>query len=114
MRKKRTVQASIFDLYSDHEIGKELKAISEFLDAHPEFLDWVELDLHVEEVCDTGRHGLTSETVLRCALLKQLRQLTYKELAFHLSDSASFQAFARLSKYHLSKEISASGYDQQD
>lgn len=97
MRKKRTVQASIFDLYSDHEIGKELKAISEFLDAHPEFLDWVELDLHVEEVCDTGRHGLTSETVLRCALLKQLRQLTYKELAFHLSDSASFQAFARLS-----------------
>jgi transposase, IS5 family len=34
--------------------------------------------------------------VLRCALLKQQRQLSYEELAFHLEDSASFGAFARL------------------
>jgi IS5 family transposase len=34
--------------------------------------------------------------VLRCALLKQYRQLSYEELAFHLEDSASFRAFARL------------------
>ena len=34
--------------------------------------------------------------MLRCALLKQYRQLSYQELAFHLSDSASFRAFARL------------------
>jgi transposase, IS5 family len=34
--------------------------------------------------------------VLRCALLKQHRQLSYEELAFHLEDSASFRAFARL------------------
>jgi IS5 family transposase len=34
--------------------------------------------------------------VLRCALLKQQRQLSYEELAFHLEDSASFRAFARL------------------
>jgi IS5 family transposase len=33
---------------------------------------------------------------LRCALLKQYRQLSYEELAFHLEDSASFRAFARL------------------
>ena len=52
MRKKRTVQMSIFDLYSEHEIGKELKAISDYLDDHPEFLDWVEVDLHVKEVFD--------------------------------------------------------------
>ncbi|HZC79930.1 MAG TPA: ISNCY family transposase, partial [Ktedonobacterales bacterium] len=37
-----------------------------------------------------------AETVLRCALLKQQRQLSYEELAFHLEDSASFRAFARL------------------
>ena len=69
MRKKRTVQMSIFDLYSEHEIGKELKAISDYLDDHPEFLDWVEVDLHVKEVFDVGRHGLSSETVLRCGCL---------------------------------------------
>src|SRR5579864_1275071 len=45
---------------------------------------------------ETGRHGLPAEAVLRCALLKQYRQLSYQELAFHLEDSASFRAFARL------------------
>ena len=45
---------------------------------------------------ETGRHGLPAEAVLRCALLKQYRQLSYEELAFHLEDSASFRAFARL------------------
>jgi IS5 family transposase len=39
---------------------------------------------------------LSAESVLRCALLKQQRQLSYEELAFHLEDSASFRAFARL------------------
>jgi IS5 family transposase len=34
--------------------------------------------------------------VLRCALLKQYRQLNYEELAFPPKDSASFRAFARL------------------
>ena len=34
--------------------------------------------------------------MLRCGLLKQHRQLSYEELAFHLEDSASFRAFARL------------------
>src|SRR5207253_2416443 len=47
-------------------------------------------------VRETGRRGLPAETVLRCALLKQQRQLSYEELAFHLEDSASFRAFARL------------------
>jgi IS5 family transposase len=39
---------------------------------------------------------LPAESVLLCALLKQQRQLSYKELAFHLDGSASFRAFARL------------------
>ena len=34
--------------------------------------------------------------MLRCALLKQQRQLSYEELSFHLEDSASFRGFARL------------------
>jgi len=47
-------------------------------------------------VRETGRLGLPAEAVLRCAPLKQHRQLSYQELAFHLEDSASFRAFARL------------------
>src|SRR6266699_3592224 len=63
MRQERTVQATIFEVFARHEIG---------------------------------RRGLPAETVLRCALLKQQRQLSYEELAFHLEDSVSFRAFARL------------------
>ena len=53
-------------------------------------------DLRRHGLRETGRRGLPAETVLRCALLKEQRQLSYEELAFHLEDSASFRAFARL------------------
>jgi IS5 family transposase len=96
MRQERTVQASIFDVFAGHEIGRELKAMSEWLDAHPSLLGLVAADLRCDRVKETGRQGLPAEAVLRCALLKQYRQLSYEELAFHLEDSASFRAFARL------------------
>lgn len=96
MRKKRSSQISIFDMFSDHEIGKELKAISARLDQNRVIVNWVAKDLCLGDTIDTGRQGLSAESVLRCALLKQYRQLSYNELAFYLSDSASFQAFARL------------------
>src|SRR5215475_15260077 len=113
MRQERTAQASIFDVFAGHEIGRELKAISDRLDAHRSLLGLVAADLRREEVKETGRQGLPAEAVLRCALLKQYRQLSYEELAFHLEDSASFRTFARLplsgspSKSVLHKTISA-------
>jgi IS5 family transposase len=96
MRQERTVQSSIFDLFAAHEIGCELKAMSQWLDAHRDLLNLVTRDLRRHGVKETGREGLPAEAVLRCALLKQHRQLSYQELAFHLEDSASFRAFARL------------------
>jgi transposase, IS5 family len=96
MRQERTVQASIFDVFAGHEIGRELKAMSAWLDAHRALLGLVAADLRREGLKETGRQGLPAEAVLRCALLKQYRQLSYEELAFHLEDSASFRAFARL------------------
>ena len=96
MRQERTVQASIFDLFAGHEIGRELKAMSAWLDEHRALLGLVAADLRRHGVKETGRHGLPAESVLRCAVLKQYRQLSYQELAFHLEDSASFRAFARL------------------
>lgn len=96
MRQERTVQASIFDVFATHEIGRELKAMSRWLDEHRELLGLVAGDLVRVGVKATGRQGLPAEAVLRCAILKQYRQLSYQELAFHLEDSASFRAFARL------------------
>src|SRR5271170_5643655 len=96
MRQERTIQASLMDLYAEHEIGRELKAMSRWLDEHVELVALVASDLRRHGLKDTGRHGLPAESALRCALLKQHRQLSYEELAFHLEDSASFGAFARL------------------
>jgi transposase, IS5 family len=96
MRQERIIQATIFDVFAEHEIGRELKSISQWLDGHRGLLSSVAGDLRRQGVRETGRHGLPAEAVLRCALLKQYRQLSYEELAFHLEDSASFRAFARL------------------
>src|SRR5476649_1520980 len=115
MRQERIIQASIFDVFAEHEIGRELKAISQWLDEHRSLLGLVIGDLRRHGAQETGRHGLPGEAVLRCALLKQYRQLSYEELAFHLEDSASFRAFSRLplwwspKKSVLQRTISAIG-----
>src|SRR5499427_203611 len=96
MRQERTIQATIFEVFAQHEIGCELKAMSQWLDGQRQLTSLVAGDLRQQGVRETGRHGLPAESVLRCALLKQQRQLSYEELAFHLEDSASFRAFARL------------------
>ena len=96
MRQERTVQATIFEVFAGHQIGCELRAISGWLDGQRALISLVASDLRREGLRQTGRRGLPAETVLRCALLKQQRQLSYEELAFYLEDSASFRAFARL------------------
>jgi transposase, IS5 family len=96
MRQERTIQATIFEVFAQHEIGCELKAMSQWLDSQRQLTSLVAGDLRRQGVRETGRRGLPAESVLRCALLKQQRQLSYEELAFHLEDSASFRAFARL------------------
>ena len=96
MRETRNAQASIFDRYAKHEIGNQLAMMSTILDSCVELIPWVEADLTGEGTQHTGRTGLPVESVLRCAILKQARQLSYKELAFYLEDSGSFRSFARL------------------
>jgi IS5 family transposase len=96
MRQERTIQATIFEVFAQHEIGCELRAMSQWLDSQRQLTSVVAGDLRRGGVRETGRRGLPAESVLRCALLKQQRQLSYEELAFHLEDSASFRAFARL------------------
>jgi len=96
MRAKMNQQMSIFDLMHKSAIAKELKAISGILDQTPEILDAVYRNLLQGRRDDTGRNGMTADQVLRCVILKQYRELTYEELAFHLEDSRAFRSFARL------------------
>ena len=96
MRETRNAQASIFDHYAKHEIGNQLAVMSTILDSCGDLISWAAADLAGEGAQRTGRTGLPVESVLRCAILKQARRLSYKELAFYLEDSGSFRSFARL------------------
>ena len=96
MRQKLNPQLGLFSTVAKTQIGKELEQMSRILDDTPELLQVVFDNLVKTKRADTGRQGLTAEQVLRCAVLKQYRQLSYEELAFHLDDSAAFRRFARL------------------
>ena len=95
MRQDRIIQASIFDLFSEHEIGRELKAMSAWLDAHREVIALV-----AAELCRPGLKPTARWAAGRVGVaLRAAQAIPAAELpgtAFHLSDSASFRAFARL------------------
>jgi len=96
MRRKFNPQLNLFTTMARNQIAKELQQISQVLDATPNVLELAYQDLVRSSRPTTGREGMTAEQVLRCAILKQYRQLTYEELAFHLEDSSSFRGFSRL------------------
>lgn len=96
MRYKFNPQLNIFTTMARNQIAKELREMSKVLDATPKVVELAFQDLTRSARPTTGREGMTAEQVLRCAILKQYRQLTYEELAFHLEDSDSFRGFARL------------------
>jgi len=95
MRDLSRPQLDMFVQYPEHKLGQELRKISEILDRHPEFMEWVHADLcQSTEKC--GDNGMTAEQVLRAGILKQLRQVSYEELAFQIQDSTSSRAFLYL------------------
>lgn len=110
MRHKKRLQTSIFDNYVEHEVGQELNMISMILDGHTEILDWVEKDICTIDLKDeSGRKGLSVESILRCAILKQHRQLSYEDLSFVLLDSVSCHTFARLTDGLVPKKSALQG-----
>ena len=96
MRYRFNPQMNLFSPLMRSAVAKELKAISDILDATPSVTERVFHDLVHARRTDTGRKGMTAEQALRCAILKQYRELSYEELAFHLEDSDAFRSFARL------------------
>jgi len=96
MRETRHAQSSIFDFYAEHELGQQLRELSELLDDYPGLLPLIELDLRDTDTACSGAKGLSVESVFRCLLLKQILQVSYEKLAFHLCDSPTYRTFARL------------------
>jgi len=102
LRKKRENQHSFFDpnfeaLLPDagFTTDKELTGMSRILDQISESVDLVAHDLEEKPGTLMGRHGITVEQLLRCAIIKQLKSYSYRELAKRISDSIDFRRFAR-------------------
>ena len=112
MRRKFNPQMNLFTATSSNPIARELEQVSQILDANPQLLDLVYQDLVKAKRHDTGREGLTAEQVLRCAVLKQYRQLSYEELTFHLDDSSAFRSFFPPGDGRVSLQVDSSGEHQ--
>ena len=97
MRQERTVQASLFDLFAGHEIGRELKAMSAWLDDHRELASLVAADLRrhgVEADREAGTAG-GGGVALRLAQAAPPAELSGAGVPSSRT-SASVRAFARL------------------
>ena len=78
----------------DHPQAQELNAISCMLDKNPIIYELALQDLSPNvQKSKKGAKGMTAEQVVRTAIVKQMFQFSYKELAFHLMDSFSFRHF---------------------
>jgi len=96
MRQKRNRQRTIFEVLGKNPGPKEFEQMALVLESNPEILDLAFSDLTKGRRSDTGREGMTAEQVLRCAIVKQSRELTYNDLEFLLADSYSLRSFAKL------------------
>jgi len=78
----------------DHPRTAELDAISRVLDACPNIARLVMQDLSPTTTKRrAGANGMTAEQVARAAIVKQMFEFSYQDLAFHLSDSVSLRRF---------------------
>jgi IS5 family transposase len=97
MRKKNQKQLPLMIKRIDHPHAEELQRISDILDANPIINEWVLQDLTRDKnLINTGAQGMTAEQVIRAAIIKQMEEYSYEELAFHLVDSVSYRSFCRI------------------
>jgi IS5 family transposase len=99
MREARTTQPTLRETWLDLDHAKELEAISRVLDDHPKIAELIWQDLQAaggSKQTDRGVGGLSGDQVLRILVIKQMNGFSYRQLAFHLADSRSYQTFCRL------------------
>lgn len=97
MREKSKKQIPLMTPAVDHPQAEELERISLILDSNPTIAELVLQDLSRNRKCQpTGCQGMTAEQVLRSAIIKQMFEFTYQELAFHVADSVSLRRFLRI------------------
>jgi IS5 family transposase len=100
MREARKTQPTLRETWLDLDHAKELEAISRVLDDNPKIAELVWQDLQAaggsKQTSRGVGGGLSGDQVVRILVIKQMNGFSYRELAFHLADSRSYQTFCRL------------------
>lgn len=101
MRKKFNDQLSFMTPTVKHSHAAEYKAVDQILQANPLIFDMVHMDLTENVKKDNaGANGMTSEQVLKAAIIKQREGFSYAELSFHLLDSTTYRNFCLIGIGH--------------
>ena len=86
-----------FEFYqSDSKLSKKLEKASEILEKDKSFLDVIAENFKTERESKAGAKGMTIEQVVRAAILKQMRQLSYESLYDELNDNISYRRFTKI------------------
>jgi IS5 family transposase len=97
MREKYENQMPLTSRIVNHPHGKELEEISRILDSKPSIIDLAYQDLTKGGKGNAvGAKGMTAEQVVRAAIVKQMNEFSYEELAFHILDSSCYRWFCRI------------------
>ncbi|MGI9571044.1 MAG: transposase, partial [Desulfobulbia bacterium] len=98
MREKSKKQMPLLPAATDHPQAIELENISRILDAKYTICDLAMQDLSgvSKKTHKSGARGMTADQAVRAAVVKQMFNFTYKELAFHIVDSNSLRRFMRI------------------
>jgi len=97
MRRKSKKQMPLMPPEIDHPQAVELDSIGRILDATPTICDLAMQDLSPKATkYKAGARGMTAEQVVRVAIIKQMFEFSYQDLAFHLIDSVNLRRFCRI------------------
>ena len=103
MRQERIIQASLFDIFATHEIGRELKQISQWLDQHRALLGLVSNDLRRDGVPgkllawrSVGEPAVQNAGIVRFDELPNGATRVMVRLSYHPPGGGLGHAFARL------------------
>ncbi|NOG83251.1 MAG: ISNCY family transposase [Planctomycetes bacterium] len=105
MREIYDAQLRLEFYQSNSKMSKKLEKISGILDRDIRFLAKISENFKTPKKSSAGAKGMTIEQVVRVALLKQLRQLSYEKLYDELNDNISYRRFAKIHEGEVPKKM---------
>lgn len=97
MRKKFNEQLPLMNSPVKHALAEEYKAVDQILNENSFIYDLAHMELtDTVKMANAGAHGMTTEQVVKAAIIKHREGFSYEELSFHIKDSDTYRKFCRI------------------